>query len=194
MKIIFATGNQNKVEEVQDILQGFQWEINSLKDIGFYEDIEETGSTMKENAMIKAKHIYVRFHENVFSEDTGLEVSALDMAPGVKTARYAGEHKNNEDNMKLLLENLSDKKDRTAQFKTVAALILDGKEYYFEGILKGSIHTEKRGNQGFGYDPIFIPDGYQQTLAELGKSIKSHISHRAKAIGLLADFLKDYKK
>lgn len=194
MTLIFATGNENKLREVRAVLDESLFQIRSLKDIGFHDDIEETGTTLEENALIKSSHIHDRFHQNVFSEDTGLEVDCLGNAPGVYTARYAGPEKDMNANMHLLLENLKDKKDRSAQFRTVASLILDNKSYAFEGILRGKIAMTQSGTKGFGYDPIFIPDGYKITLAEMDPMDKNRISHRGKAMAKLMDFLRTYKK
>jgi len=188
--LIFASGNAHKLEEVKAILNLPQFNLKSLKDIDFHEDIEETATTLEGNALIKARTIYENYGGNVFAEDTGLEVFALNNAPGVYSARYAGEHKNSEDNMNLLLTNLKSKSNRRARFRTVAALIYNDKEYLFEGEVNGEISTEKSGNQGFGYDPIFVPDGYTKSFADLPATIKNVISHRYNAIIKLSQFLK----
>lgn len=175
--LVFATNNAHKAREVEQILgQGF--EIKTLKDIGCLEDIEETEPTLEGNALLKARYVKEKYGYDCFSEDTGLEVDALDGAPGVHTARYAGESRSAEANIALLLENLQGKASRSARFRTIIALIYDGKEILLEGICQGSIATEKHGNQGFGYDPVFIPDGFTQTFAELGDEVKNRISHR----------------
>lgn len=188
MKFIFATSNPNKVREVNEML-GQQFDVQSLKDIGVTEDIPETADTFEGNALQKARWIYERYNCDCFSEDTGLEVEALHMAPGVITARYAGPSRDANDNMDLVLKNLKGQSNRKAQFRTAVALIVNGKEYVFEGICKGKITQEKIGEGGFGYDPIFIPEGYTQTFAELPKSVKNEVSHRAKAVAHLVNFL-----
>ena len=187
--IVFATNNQHKIDEVSQMLDN-QFNIKTLSEIGCHEDIPETQPTIEGNALQKARYIHQKFGINCFAEDTGLEVHALGGEPGVLSARYAGEHGNAEKNMLKLLSNLEHKTDRSAQFKTVVALILDDTEYLFEGLCKGHIRVEKSGNGGFGYDPIFEPIGYTQTFGELSADIKNTISHRAKAIGLLKVFLK----
>lgn len=188
-KLVFATNNAHKLEEVNDILAD-HIQLMSLKEIGCEADIPETGTTLEENAGIKARYIYEHYHMNCFADDTGLEVEALCGAPGVYSARYAGEGHDSEANMQKLLRNLAGCTNRKAQFRTVISLWLDEKEYLFEGIVRGTIATEKHGNGGFGYDPIFIPDGYEQTFAQLGESVKNQISHRAIAVNKLCDFLK----
>jgi len=187
-KLVFATNNNNKLREVKAILKD-KIELLSLKDINCNVDIPETADTIPGNAKLKAKYVNVHYDMNCFADDTGLEVEALDGAPGVYSARYAGEDKSSEANMQKLLHELDGKENRKAQFKTVVALILDGKVYLFEGIIKGEIIKEKRGNKGFGYDPIFVPEGYDQTFAEMGDEIKNKISHRALAINKLCEFL-----
>lgn len=188
-KLVFATNNAHKLEEIAAIL-GEKIELLSLKDIECTADIPETANTLEGNATQKAEYIYQQYGLDCFADDTGLEVEALDGAPGVFSARYAGEGHNSEDNMQKLLQNLQGVTNRKAQFRTVICLIWDGKKYLFEGICKGEIIEEKRGNAGFGYDPIFVPEGYNQTFAELGNDIKNSISHRAKAVELLCNFLK----
>lgn len=185
--LIFATANDHKLLEIRSILPNF--DIKGLKDVGINEDIAETGSTLQENAWIKAKYLFDKTNQTSLSEDTGLEVFTLGGAPGVHTARFAGDQKNPEDNMAKLLELLGDKEDRSAQFRTVIAMIDREKTLYFEGIVKGSIAKVKSGNQGFGYDPIFIPEGYDVTFADLDASIKNQISHRAKAVTNLVTYL-----
>ncbi len=189
MKLVFATNNQHKLEEVSAILDN-SIELLSLKDINCNTDIPETADTLEGNALLKAQYIYNNFGINCFADDTGLEVEALNNEPGVYSARYAGENKNPEANMFKVLDNLREKENRKARFRTVIALILNGKEYLFEGIINGKITNSKQGSAGFGYDPIFMPEGYNETFAELGNNIKNKISHRALAINKLSDFLK----
>ncbi len=190
-ELIFATGNEHKVNELADILFLPSITVRSLKDMGYFHDIPETGDTLEENALIKARTISKSLrHYNVFSEDTGLEVTALDMAPGVNTARYAGESKDAYANMSLLLKNLEGKMDRTARFRTVIALLWEGQEYLFEGIVNGKIANELSGDEGFGYDPIFIPEGYESTFANIPPATKNTISHRYNAVSELSKFLK----
>jgi len=163
----------------------------SLNELGCHDDIPETGTTLEENARQKAQYIYDKYHCNVFADDTGLEVNALGGKPGVYSARYAGgEGHDSEANMTKLLKNLEGETNRKAQFRTVIALILDGKTSLFDGIVEGEIIKERRGGEGFGYDPIFQPEGYDKTFAELGNDIKNTISHRARAVAKLAAFLK----
>ena len=205
MKIVFATNNQHKLDEIRSIL-GDKIEVLSLKDIGCDVDIPETGQTLEENALQKAQYIYDHYHMSVFADDTGLEVEALNGAPGIYSARYASmvdgssvSH-DSEANMSCLLKELGENNNRKARFRTVIALILKKdicpcgctsiKEIHqFEGIVEGEIIRERRGGEGFGYDPIFQPDGYDKTFAELGMDIKNHISHRARAVQKLAEFL-----
>lgn len=187
-KLVFATNNAHKLEEVSAIL-GDKIEILSLKDIGCDADIPETADTLEGNALLKARYISDKYGYSCFADDTGLEVEALQNRPGVYSARYAGEDKSPEANMLKVLAELSEKTNRKARFRTVISLILDGNEYMFEGIINGVITEEKRGNSGFGYDPVFMPDGYQRTFAELGNDVKNHISHRALAVNKLKDFL-----
>ena len=180
-KFVFATNNAHKLEEVSAILKD-KVELLSMKDINCTVDIPETADTLEGNALIKARFIFENYHSNCFADDTGLEVEALDGAPGVYSARYAGDAHNSEANMKKLLHDLEGAENRKAQFRTVFALIIDGKEHLFEGIVKGEIIRHRRGNSGFGYDPIFVPEGYTQTFAEMGNELKNKISHRGKAI------------
>lgn len=187
-KLVFATNNLHKLEEVSAIL-GNQIELLSLNDINCHTDIPETADTLEGNALLKSRFIYENYGMNCFADDTGLEVEALEGAPGVYSARYAGNGHNSEANMIKLLDNLKEKKNRKAQFRTAISLIIDGKEYLFEGIIKGEIGTIKKGDSGFGYDPIFVPEGYNETFAELGSDIKNKISHRALAINKLCEFL-----
>ncbi len=188
MKLIFATHNQHKLQEIK-LLIPQSIELVSLADVNFTEDIAETGSTLKDNALMKARYIYNRFHTNCFADDSGLEVEALNDAPGVYSARYAGLQKSDADNNQKLLLELNGKPNRNACFKTVIALIIDEKEYTFEGIIKGVILSEMKGTQGFGYDPLFQPNGYHKTFAEMSTEEKSKISHRGLAVNKLVDFL-----
>lgn len=187
-KLVFATANQNKVREIQQIMGG-EYDFLSLQDIGCLEDIPETQPTIKGNALQKARYVYEKYGMNCFSEDTGLEVHALDGAPGVYSARYAGPARNSDDNIQKLLHELANKEDRTARFKTVIALIIDGKEYTFEGIVNGRIEKERKGTGGFGYDPVFLPNEGNQTFAEMPAIDKAKISHRGRATAKLSDFL-----
>lgn len=189
-RLVFATNNAHKLEEVSAIL-GDKIELLSLKDINCQTDIPETADTLEGNALLKSSYIFQNYHLDCFADDTGLEVEALDGAPGVYSARYAGgEGHNAESNMLKLLHEMEGKENRKAQFRTAISLILGGKEYLFEGIIKGEIIKEKRGDSGFGYDPVFVPEGYNQTFAELGNDIKNRISHRALAVNKLCDFLR----
>ena len=201
MKIVFATNNQHKLSEIRSIL-GDSIEVLSLKEIGCDVDIPETGKTLEENALQKAQYVYDHYHMDCFADDTGLEVDALDGAPGVYSARYAGEGHDSEANMTKLLKELGENNNRKARFRTVITLIQKKnvcpcgctsiKEVHqFEGIVEGEIIRERRGGEGFGYDPIFQPEGYNQTFAELGMDIKNHISHRARAVAKLCEFLND---
>ena len=185
--LIFATNNAHKLDEVRSIL-GSRFTIKSLKDIGCDADIPETADTLEGNALMKARFLYEKYGVDCFADDTGLEVTALGGAPGVHTARYAGNH-DSEANMNKLLNELEKKSDRSAQFRTVIALIIEGKEFLFEGIVKGSIAKEKAGDGGFGYDPIFIPEGFSQTFSQMGNDSKNHISHRALAVEKLYNYL-----
>jgi len=187
-KIVFATNNKHKLEEIRQIAEG-RIQILSLKDINCYEDIAETGTTLKENALIKAQYVFDKYGYDCFSDDTGLEVDALDGEPGVYSARYAGDTCSPEDNIQKLLAELKGVNNRTARFRTVIALIKNGEPYFFEGEIKGQIIDSKHGSFGFGYDPIFMPEGYKQTFAELGESIKNQISHRGIATQKLFKFL-----
>ena len=189
MKIVFATNNLNKLTEVKKIL-GNRFEVMSLSELGCNDDIPEKGQTLKDNALMKAQWIYDKYHVDCFADDTGLEVDALGGAPGVYSARYAGgEGHDSQANMKKLLAELENTDNRKARFRTVIALIIDGKVTTFDGIVNGEITRVKRGGEGFGYDPIFQPDGYDKTFAELGVGIKNQISHRARAVQKLADYL-----
>jgi len=190
ISIVFATGNQNKVKEVNELLDD-GIEIASLKSIGCDEDIPETQPTIEGNALQKARYVVDNYKVDCFAEDTGLEIEALNGEPGVFSARYAGEQRDSEANMALVLEQLKDQTNRKAHFKTVVALSLNGKEYLFEGIAKGEISTKKKGEKGFGYDPIFIPEGYDKSFAQMSSVEKNAISHRGKAINKLKKFLNE---
>ena len=188
MKLVFATHNQHKLREIQALLPP-NIQLLSLDDISCNEDIPETATTIEDNALLKAQYVQKQYHCNVFADDTGLEVQALNNAPGVYSARYAGEHKSDVDNVQLLLKNMEGISRREAQFKTVIALCLEGVVYTFEGIAKGNISTTPIGTNGFGYDPIFIPENSDKTFAELTQDEKNCISHRGKAFEKLLDFL-----
>lgn len=188
MKLIFATHNKNKLKEVKSLIPS-TIELLSLDDINLLEEIEETATTIEGNALLKAQTIYKQTGINCFADDSGLLVNALNGAPGVYSARYAGEHKSDSDNLEKLLKDLTGEEDRNAHFKTVMALIIDGKEYLFEGIISGTITSEKSGSNGFGYDPIFLPNGYTETFAEMSSDLKNVISHRAIAMKQLVEFV-----
>lgn len=192
MKLIFASSNHNKILELQSILPK-TITILSLESIGCFEDIPETSDTIEGNAIQKANYITEKYGLDCFADDTGLEVDSLNGAPGVYSARYAGLQRSADDNMTKLLEALSHKENRKAQFKTVIALNLRGEQYLFTGTARGEITVAKTGNQGFGYDPIFQPEGFQETFAQLSLEIKNKISHRGKATQQLIDFLNDSK-
>ncbi|RKF03060.1 XTP/dITP diphosphohydrolase [Tenacibaculum lutimaris] len=189
MKLVFATNNLNKLAEVQKMLPT-TIELLSLKDINCFDDIEETATTLEGNAQIKANHISEKYGYNCFADDTGLEVSALNGAPGVYSARYAGEPTNAENNMQKLLQELDNQTNRDAQFKTSICLNLNGEQFLFDGVCKGTILTSKQGEKGFGYDPIFQPEGYNKSFAEMTAEEKNNISHRGLAIQQLVSFLK----
>lgn len=188
-KLVFATNNLHKLEEVRNII-GNDFEILSLADINCNDDIPETADTFEGNALIKARHIYNKYGLNCFADDSGLEVEALGGAPGVHSARYATDGHDHEANINKLLAELSGKENRNAQFRTVVALIIDGKEYIFEGYVKGEIIYERQGKNGFGYDPVFRPTGYKDTFAEMTENEKNSISHRGVAVSKLNNFLK----
>ena len=194
MKIVFATNNKNKLREIREIL-GPDFEIVSLSEIGCHEDIPETGDTLEENALQKAQFVCDKYHIGCFADDTGLEVEALDGQPGVHSARYAeGTDHDSEANMAKLLANLEDKSNRNARFRTIIVLLQpNAQPIYFEGRVDGQIATEKHGTEGFGYDPIFVPEGYDKSFAELGEEIKNTISHRARAVVKLSEYLKENK-
>jgi XTP/dITP diphosphohydrolase len=188
MKIVFATNNENKIKEIQSMLPQ-SIEIISLESIGCHEEIPETADTIEENAIMKANYVTEKYGYDCFADDTGLEVDSLNGEPGVYSARYAGEQRSAEDNMDKLLVNLDGKANRNAQFKTVITLNLKGEQHLFTGIARGEITLAKNGNQGFGYDPIFRPDGFQETFAQLSLETKNRISHRGKATQELIAFL-----
>jgi XTP/dITP diphosphohydrolase len=188
INLIFATSNQNKVLEIQKILPK-KFNIKSLKDLNYIEDVPENENTIEGNAVFKAKYIYKKFNINVFADDTGLEVEALNREPGVHSARYAGKTRNSEKNIKKLLKNLKNIKNRNARFKTVIALIIDNKLHIFSGIVEGYILDSPKGNNGFGYDPIFCPNGFDKSFAELTLKEKNLISHRSLAMKKLIDFI-----
>ncbi len=188
MVLVFATNNNHKIREIGDLL-GDNIKILGLSDFDITGDIPEEAETLEENALFKARYVHDRTGMNVFADDTGLEVTALGGAPGVYSARYAGESKSFDDNIVKLLDELQGKEDRSARFRTVIALILDGKEYLFEGIIEGEIINERRGDGGFGYDPVFIARGYDRTFAEIPLREKNSISHRARAMRQLMTFL-----
>ena len=190
MKLVFATNNANKLQEIRAIL-GSGMEVLSLADINCHDDIPETAPTLEGNALIKARGVKERYGFDCFADDTGLEVAALDGAPGVHTARYAYPDRHDpEANTQKLLHSLEGRDDRRAQFRTAIALILNGEEHVFEGVVEGFISTEKRGTEGFGYDPVFIPEDTGLTFAELGTDVKNRISHRARAVAKLVEYLK----
>jgi len=188
MKICFATNNAKKIEEVKAAL-GHNYEVVSLQDIGCFEELPETGDSLDYNAFEKARYVKTNYGVDCFADDTGLEVEALDGAPGVYSGRFAGEPRSDERNIELLLEKMKGKTNRNAKFRTVIALILDGSEYTFEGIAAGEIISEKIGSGGFGYDPVFKPIGFDRTFAELTLVEKNEISHRGKAVKALISFL-----
>ena len=189
MKLVFATNNKHKLDEVRKITAQHNIEVVSLADIHCHDEIPETADTLEGNALQKAQYIQDKFGLDCFADDTGLEVEALDNAPGVYSARYAGPGHDSEANMQKLLQEMEGKTNRKARFRTVIALIIGDKQYCFSGIVNGTITREKKGENGFGYDPIFISEGYEQTFAELGDSVKNKISHRAKAVEQLDHFL-----
>jgi XTP/dITP diphosphohydrolase len=188
MKLVFATNNKHKLEEMRAIL-GDKVELLSLADIDCHDDIPETADTLEGNALIKARYIYDKYGCSCFADDTGLEVDALGGEPGVYSARYAGENNDSEANMRKLLQNLTGKSERSAQFRTVIALIIEGEEFLFDGIVRGRISEERMGSAGFGYDPIFVPDGYEESFAQMAAEQKNAISHRSRAASALNDYL-----
>ena len=190
-KLVVATNNAHKLSEIRVII-GDEIELLTLADINCYDDIPETAETLEGNALQKARYIYEKYGVDCFADDTGLEVTALGGGPGVHTARYAyADRHDPKANTEKLLRELAGATDRSAQFRTVVALILDGKEYLFEGIVKGTIPTEERGTEGFGYDPVFAPEELGKTFAEVGPEVKNEVSHRARAVKKLAKFLLD---
>lgn len=190
MKLVFASNNANKIKEIQQLVPS-SIQIVSLQDIGCTEDIPETADTIEGNAILKANYVTEKYGFSCFADDSGLEVDALNGAPGVFSARYAGEPKNDDNNMNKLLLNLKDKTNRKANFKTVICLNINGEQHLFTGIINGKIIDEKIGNNGFGYDPLFVADGYTKTFAELTMEEKSDISHRGKAVKQLVAFCKN---
>lgn len=188
-KLVFATNNAHKLEEIKNIL-GDKVEILSLADIDCHADIPETADTLEGNARQKAMYVYTHYGMDCFADDTGLEVDALEGAPGVHSARYASEKGHDSQvNMEKLLREMEEKNDRKAQFRTIISLIEKGEEKQFEGVVRGEILRERKGNSGFGYDPVFRPEGYDKTFAELGNEIKNKISHRARAVAALCEYL-----
>ncbi|MDO4190477.1 MAG: non-canonical purine NTP diphosphatase [Bacteroidales bacterium] len=190
--LIIATHNKHKLQEIQNILQGL-YEVKGLSDIGCTDEIPETGNNLKTNALQKASYVKEHYGYDCFADDTGLEVDALNGAPGVYSARYAGEHCSFDDNVAKMLREMEGKTQRNARFCTVVALIKNGETHYFEGVVEGEILTERHGNEGFGYDPIFRPKGYEKSFAELTTEEKNAISHRGRAVAKLIDFLKQQK-
>ncbi|HOC05022.1 MAG TPA: non-canonical purine NTP diphosphatase [Bacteroidales bacterium] len=193
MELVFATNNKHKIKEINDLLDD-NFTILGLADTGITEDIPEEAETLEENALFKARYVHEKTGLNVFADDTGLEVPSLGGAPGVHSARYAGESKSFDDNIEKLLREMKDMTERSARFRTVIALILDGSEYLFEGTVEGEIIRERRGSGGFGYDPVFLASGYDLTFAEIPLSEKNRVSHRAKAMRKLIGFLSDQKR
>ena len=190
MKIVFATNNAHKLSEVAQVV-GDKFELVTLRECGITEDIPENEPTLEGNALAKARYVYSRTGLNCFADDTGLEVDALNGEPGVRSARYATDGHDDEANKRLLLERMQGVESRAAQFRTAVALIVDGKEYLFEGIVRGDIACEEHGAGGFGYDPLFLPEGGTMTFAEMSAEAKNEISHRGRAVRKLAEFLKD---
>lgn len=192
MDMIFATNNAKKLAEAQQIIKTFK--VVSLNEIGCNDEIPETHETIYENAEEKAMYLWNKYHQPCFSDDTGLEVTALNNAPGVYSARYAGPQRDSDDNMNLLLRNLEGVTDRRARFHTEMVLVMDGSPIHFEGYVNGVITLDRRGQGGFGYDPVFLPDGFDVTMAEMTSEQKNAISHRAMALNKMADFLLNYKR
>ena len=188
MKLVFATNNKHKLDEMRAIL-GDKVELLSLADIDCHDDIPETADTLEGNALIKARHIYSKYGCSCFADDTGLEVDALGGEPGVYSARYAGESNDSEANMRKLLDNLTGKTDRNAQFRTVIALIINGEEKLFDGVVRGVIAEQRMGTAGFGYDPIFVPEGFAESFAQMPAEQKNSMSHRARAAAALNEYL-----
>lgn len=190
MKLVFASNNVHKLTEIRKIIL-YCYEVLSLKDVGCTEELPETKHTLEENALQKAKYVFEKYHVNCFADDTGLEVEALNCKPGVYSARYAGENKNSDDNITKLLQELKDETNRKAQFRTVIAAVINGKEYLSEGIVKGEILKEKKGENGFGYDPVFKPDGFDCSFAEMTLEEKNKISHRSRALAKFVEIIKN---
>lgn len=188
--LIFATRNMHKLREVNMMLEGTKFMAKAMSEYGITEDITEDGDTMHANAKLKSDYLYNKLNVSSFGEDSGLEVVALDMRPGIFTARYAGPQRNDQDNMDKVLEELTSVENREAQFRSVIALNIDGSTYHFEGVVKGNIARKRRGSGGFGYDPIFMPAGYDKTFAELGDEVKNQFSHRAESVHKMVEFLK----
>lgn len=188
-QLVFATNNTHKLEEVEAKTAG-KIKLLSLEDIGCHDDIEETGTTFNENASLKSRFIYNKYHLNCFGDDSGLEIDALNGEPGVYSARYAGSHGNHNANITKVLDKLKGIENRSARFRTVISLIWEGKEHFFEGTVEGAIRFERSGTAGFGYDPIFEPAGYNITFAQMTMAEKNNISHRARAMAGLLEFLK----
>lgn len=191
MDICFATNNAHKVQEINQLLGG-SFRVVSLVDIGCTEELSEDQDTLAGNSQQKATYVYRNYSVNCFADDTGLEVDSLDGKPGVYSARYAGPQRDSEDNMQLLLDKLADEPDRSAQFRTIITLWLDDQMHQFEGIVRGAIATERSGSQGFGYDPIFVPEGHTQSFATMTTEAKNQMSHRGQAVRKLVDFLDAY--
>ena len=190
MKIVFATNNAHKLSEVAQVV-GEKFELVTLRECGITEDIPENEPTLEGNALAKARYVYARTGLNCLADDTGLEVDALSGEPGVRSARYATDGHDDEANKRLLLERMQGVENRAAQFRTAVALIMDGEEYLFEGIVRGDIATEEHGEGGFGYDPLFFPEGGAKTFAEMSAEAKNEISHRGRAVRKLAEFLQN---
>ncbi|WP_099371508.1 non-canonical purine NTP diphosphatase [Sphingobacterium sp. 1.A.5] len=192
MELVFATNNAHKLEEVQQMV-GDKFILKSLNDIGCTDDIPETGVTFEENAKQKTDYLVSKYNVNCFGDDSGLEIKALDGEPGVYSARYSGS-RDMEKNIDLVLEKLEGKADRSARFKTIISLFVNGEQHFFEGTVEGHIINERTGTEGFGYDPIFIPNGYEKTFAEMSLEEKNKISHRSQAVAKLVDFLNNFNQ
>lgn len=192
MKLYFASQNAHKIHEIAHRLASIDasLEVLGLQDLGHYQDLEESQNTFEGNALQKAAFIWHNYQVDCFADDSGLEVEALDMAPGIFSARYAGEQKNHADNIALLLKNMEGKNNRNAHFRTCIVLILEGETHYFEGVISGKIIEKPQGNGGFGYDPIFVPNGHERTFAEMSLDEKNHMSHRSQAVSKLVEFIK----
>jgi XTP/dITP diphosphohydrolase len=193
MEIILASNNKHKIEELKQIL-GTEYTLKSLAEIGCYEEIEEYGTTFHQNSEIKAKYVFDKFGLNAIADDSGLEIEALGGKPGVYSARYAGEPTNHSANIQKVLSELENSTNRSARFVTIITLFLDGQKYFFEGEIKGTITKDLKGSSGFGYDPVFIPDGYTLTFAEMSAELKNSISHRKNALLKMINFLKKNSK